>query len=83
MMCAAVITENEPLDESLGEAVSSKVLAGKRALVTGGSRGIGRATALALAAGRRGGGNQLSTLGGSSRRGLPSRGQVWRSDQYL
>ncbi len=48
-MCATAITENAPMYEALGEAAFGKVLAGKRALVTGGSRGIGKATALALA----------------------------------
>jgi 3-oxoacyl-(acyl-carrier-protein) reductase len=41
--------ERRPADEALGHAAIGKILAGKRALVTGGSRGIGKATALALA----------------------------------
>jgi len=48
-MCAAAIAEKAPLLEAHGEAVSGKVLAGKTALVTGASRGIGKATALTLA----------------------------------
>jgi 3-oxoacyl-(acyl-carrier-protein) reductase len=39
----------EPVREARKEAALHKVLEGKRALVTGGSRGIGRATVLALA----------------------------------
>ena len=42
-------TEHAPMYEALGEAAFGKVLAGKTALVTGGSRGIGKATAMALA----------------------------------
>ncbi|MGA2067348.1 MAG: 3-oxoacyl-[acyl-carrier-protein] reductase [Thermoguttaceae bacterium] len=38
-----------PVREARAEAVVHKVLEGKKALVTGGSRGIGRATVLALA----------------------------------
>ena len=49
-MCAVAVLETAtPRDEAVREATSAKVLAGKRALVTGGSRGIGKATALALA----------------------------------
>ena len=45
-MCAVVLEEKPVVEE---EVVSGKVLAGKKALVTGGSRGIGKATALLLA----------------------------------
>jgi 3-oxoacyl-(acyl-carrier-protein) reductase len=48
-MCAVAIAEGVPQYETLLEAAPEKLLAGKRALVTGGSRGIGKATALALA----------------------------------
>jgi len=59
-MCAVTIDEREPLiadkpsmreaiEEALKEATFGKALAGKRALVTGGSRGIGKATVMALA----------------------------------
>jgi len=52
-MSAVGVVENAPkydaAEEALREATLAKVLAGKRALVTGGSRGIGKATALALA----------------------------------
>ncbi len=59
-MSTVVIDETVPLRETKareetlreaawGEAAFSKPLAGKRVLVTGGSRGIGKATALALA----------------------------------
>ena len=40
---------NEVVRESWPETASPKILQGKKALVTGGSRGIGRATVLALA----------------------------------
>jgi 3-oxoacyl-(acyl-carrier-protein) reductase len=48
-MCAVAMTENVPLYEAAGDEVLGKILAGKKALVTGGSRGIGKATALAFA----------------------------------
>ncbi len=48
-MCAVAFVEKPPRDEALEALTSNKVLAGKRALVTGGSRGIGKATALVLA----------------------------------
>jgi 3-oxoacyl-(acyl-carrier-protein) reductase len=48
-MCAVAIDERTPKTEAVGEVAFDKPLAGKRALVTGGSRGIGKATALALA----------------------------------
>lgn len=49
-MCAtAAIDEKAPTIEAELDAACHKMLAGKRALVTGGSRGIGKATALALA----------------------------------
>ena len=58
-MSTLVMDEKIPSDETRGartlegspmpETVAGKLLAGKRALVTGGSRGIGKATALALA----------------------------------
>jgi len=48
-MCAGAIAEKVPFYQAAGETAFGRVLAGKRALVTGGSRGIGKATALALA----------------------------------
>ncbi len=48
-MSAVAFAEGVSQVEALGETVDERVLAGKRALVTGGSRGIGKATALALA----------------------------------
>ena len=48
-MCAVAFDEKDTVYEAVAEPVSGKLLAGKRALVTGGSRGIGKATALALA----------------------------------
>jgi len=52
-MCAVGVVEkaamHDAVEEALREATFIKPLAGKRALVTGGSRGIGKATALALA----------------------------------
>ena len=48
----SAVVEDEvqsPVRETRPETVVPKVLAGKKALVTGGSRGIGRATVLALA----------------------------------
>ena len=48
-MSAVAFAEGVPQVEPLGEAVDERILAGKRVLVTGGSRGIGKATALALA----------------------------------
>jgi 3-oxoacyl-(acyl-carrier-protein) reductase len=49
-MCAVAVLETAaPKDEAVRATTSAKVLAGKRALVTGGSRGIGKAIALALA----------------------------------
>ncbi|MGO9113234.1 MAG: 3-oxoacyl-[acyl-carrier-protein] reductase [Thermoguttaceae bacterium] len=48
-MCATAAVESVLRYDAAGEVASDKVLAGKRALVTGGSRGIGKATALALA----------------------------------
>ncbi len=49
-MCATVYDDRLTGEEPRQEVASGKFLAGKRALVTGGSRGIGRAAALALAA---------------------------------
>lgn len=46
---ATVVEPEVPVREPRQEVATRKVLEGKRALVTGGSRGIGRATALALA----------------------------------
>jgi 3-oxoacyl-[acyl-carrier protein] reductase len=48
-MCALATEEKQPGKEAFGHASLAKPLAGKRALVTGASRGIGKATALALA----------------------------------
>jgi 3-oxoacyl-(acyl-carrier-protein) reductase len=48
-MCAVAYDEVAPDRESRYQAMPGKVLAGKRALVTGGSRGIGKAVALLLA----------------------------------
>jgi 3-oxoacyl-[acyl-carrier protein] reductase len=48
-MSAVAIDEKRPVEKTLASASTDKALAGKRALVTGGSRGIGKATALALA----------------------------------
>ena len=48
-MCAGAVLETATPRDEAREATSAKVLAGKRALVTGGSRGIGKAIALALA----------------------------------
>ena len=48
-MSAVSIADKVPLFAAEREAAFGKVLAGKKALVTGGSRGIGKATALALA----------------------------------
>ena len=48
-MSTAFEEVQSPVREARREAVAHKVLEGKRALVTGGSRGIGRATVLALA----------------------------------
>ena len=46
---STVLDTEAPAHEPRQEVVIHKLLEGKRALVTGGSRGIGRATALALA----------------------------------
>ena len=49
-MCTVVLEEKPAVEEVAAEKVlRGKVLAGKKALVTGGSRGIGKATALLLA----------------------------------
>ncbi len=48
-MSAVAIDEKAPIAQAALETAYDKPLAGKRALVTGGSRGIGRATVLALA----------------------------------
>ena len=48
-MCATAVDVQSPAQDAWQTAVSQKILEGKRALVTGGSRGIGRATVLALA----------------------------------
>ena len=45
----SVVETQHPVSESLADVESFGVLKGKTALITGGSRGIGRATALALA----------------------------------
>ena len=49
-MGATIVDDRLRAEEMHREVAGWKVLAGKRAFVTGGSRGIGRATALALAA---------------------------------
>ena len=48
-MSAVAFDEEVSAVEARGEALSGKLLAGKKALVTGGSRGIGKAAALLLA----------------------------------
>ena len=48
-MSTLAVDERTPRYEGVREPVFGRVLAGKKALVTGGSRGIGKATALALA----------------------------------
>jgi len=48
-MSTVAFEEKAPSHETVDEPVLGKVLAGRRALVTGGSRGIGKATVLALA----------------------------------
>jgi 3-oxoacyl-(acyl-carrier-protein) reductase len=48
-MCAVAFAEKAPAYEALADLAAGRILAGRRALVTGGSRGIGKATALALA----------------------------------
>ncbi len=53
-----VITQREPRRPAAG-----KLLAGKRALVTGGSRGIGKAVAPGAGRSRRRGCRQLPALG--------------------